>query len=412
MENSLTKTRIEIFLVFALYLFILPRVYMDYDMGFWREWALAIHRTGITKTYTTGINYFPVYIYLLYLYDLLQGSEACLIHNINNIKIFFVFFDFLPLFTLCCFRQKMLAFKIPYLFLLLNIAYVFNSMVWGQIDSIYANLAFLAVVTGIFYPVASVLLYLAALNTKPQAIEFLPVIGIVLFYSMRRYQIVLASVGAAIILQVLLVLPFISNGGIYKLASIAFHSVGLYPKLSICAFNIWYLIARGNPYFINDSSVYLVFSYKVIGFIMFALSGLVLMVPLAKRIAWYRKNNLAFGNSAWQLLFLATGLLCLFFFYFNSEMHERYAQPIIIFFFFYGAAAKNYKLYVLASIPYFLSLDKCFPDYLPVIHYKIVYASVVIALWYSATVAYGSYLYYKLVRDTKYSGPYSKDVLV
>jgi hypothetical protein len=82
-------------------------------------------------------------------------------------------------------------------------------------------------------------------------------------------------------------------------------------------------------------------------------------------------------------------------------MHERYAHPIIIFFFFYGVVSKNYKLCILASIPYLLSLDKAFsfPDgYLPIVHYKFIYASKVIALWYTATVIYGSYLLYRVHR--------------
>ncbi|NDC40748.1 MAG: hypothetical protein EBZ77_04225 [Chitinophagia bacterium] len=103
----------------------------------------------------------------------------------------------------------------------------------------------------------------------------------------------------------------------------------------------------------------------------------------------------------YELLFLGTGLVCLYFFYFNAQMHERYAHPIILFFFFYGAASGKYWLYILASIPYFLSLDKCFPDYLPVIHYKFIFASKIIAIWYTATVVYGTWLYIQLVRQQK-----------
>ena len=90
MDNSLTKSRIEIFLLFILYLFILPRVYMEYDMGFWRDWALQIHHNGLANTYNSTINYFPVYVYGLYIYDLLQGTDANIVYNINNIKILFV----------------------------------------------------------------------------------------------------------------------------------------------------------------------------------------------------------------------------------------------------------------------------------------------------------------------------------
>jgi Gpi18-like mannosyltransferase len=401
MSDNTIKARIEILLLFALYMVILPRVYMEYDMGFWRDWALSIHRTGLANTYNSTINYFPVYIYALYVYDLLQGTEANIIRHINNIKILFIFFDFLPVFVLCCFRQRLISFKIPHLFLLLNIAYVFNSLVWGQMDSIYISLSFLAIITGIFYPVTSVLLYLLALNTKQQAIEFLPVMAIVLLYSIRNLKTVFAAVFSAVALQLLILLPFINSGGVGKLIQITANTVGLYNNLSISAFNIWYLITKGNPYFIDHNDIYFVFSYKTIGLILFSVSGLAVLLPLLKRVWHLRKSKLPFDEQTYSVLFLATGLLCLYFFYFNSQMHERYAQPIIIFFFFYGGASRNYKLYILASIPLYLSLDKAFsfPDgFLPIVHYKIIYASKIIALWYTATVIYGSYLYYRLIR--------------
>lgn len=406
METGLTKTRIELLLLFILYMFILPRVYMDYDMGFWRQWALYIHQHGISGAYAQGspINYLPIFTYGLYIFDLLQGSEANIIRNINNIKILFVCFDFLPLVVLCAFRQKILSYKIPHLFLILNIAYVFNSMVWGQIDSIYTNLAFLAIVTATCYPVTGLVLYLLALNTKQQAIEFLPIMAVVLLYSVRNLKTLLLGIAAVAALQFIILLPFMSNGGVYRLLGFAANSVGLYHNLSISAFNIWYLITAGNPYFINDTDTYFLFSYRTIGLCMFVTVAMAVFVPLLKTLWAQRKANLPFNEYTWQTLLLSTGMLCLYFFYFNTQMHERYAHPIIIFFFFYGVVSKNYRLFVLASVPYLLSLDKAFsfPDgYLPIVHYKFIYASKVIALWYTATVVYGSYLLYRLHKSPK-----------
>ncbi len=397
MENSLIKTRIELLLLFALYLFILPSAYMEYDMGFWRQWALYIHQHGLSNAYAPGspINYFPVFIYGLWLFDLLQGTTANIINNINDIKILFVCFDFLPLMVLCAFRQKILSFKIPHLFLLLNVAYVFNSMVWGQIDSIYTNIAFLAIITAVLYPVTGILLYLLALNTKQQAIEFLPIMFAALLFSVRKFKTMVIGIVAAIALQVVILLPFLQNGGAGRLVGFAANAVGLYHNLSISAFNIWYLITRGNPYEIKDTDTYIVFPYHVYGIAMFAIAGLAVIIPLLKKVWHLRKNNLFFDERHYSLLFLSTGMLCLYFFYCNTQMHERYVHPVIIFFFFYGVASGNYKLYILASIPYILSLDKCFSypnGYLPIVHYKIIYASKILALWYTAAVFYGSYL--------------------
>ncbi len=400
-ENGLTRNRIEIQLIFALYLFLLPRASMDYDMNFWRIWALHIHEHGLAGAYDGGvINYFPVYIYALYVFDWLQGSVANITAHIYQIKMLFVFFDFLPLFVLCCFRLKILSFKIPYLFLLINIAYVFNSMMWGQIDSIYTNLSFLAIVIGLLYPLPAVLLYLLALNTKPQAIEFLPVIGLVLLYSIRNFKTIIYILIAATVLQLLILLPWLGNGGIPKLISYATHSVDLYNKLTICAFNIWYLIVPSNHYFINDKDIFILISYKTTGLIMFGASSAFILWPMLKTIWHQRSKRLLPDAQLYQYIFLGTGLLCLYFFYFNTQMHERYANPIIIFFFFYAVVSKNYKLYILSSIPYFLSLDKCFPNYLPIVHYKIIYADKILALWYTATVIYGSFLYWKLAKGS------------
>jgi len=404
MNNSLTRTRIEISLLFILYLVILPQAYMDYDMGFWREWALYIHHNGLSNAYNGPINYMPVYVYCLYIYDLLQGTEANIIHHINSIKILFVCFDFLPVFVLCFFRQKILSFKIPYLYLLLNIAYVFTSMIWGQIDSLYTNLAFMAIITGVLYPIPGILLFLLALNTKQQAIELLPAMTIVLFYSIRNFKTVVIGIVSAVALQLLILAPFINNGGAVKLMHLAGNSVGLYNNLSISAFNIWYLITKGNPYFINDNTTYFLLSYKITGIILFAISGLLILIPMFKKVLSFRNNLLPFDEKMYSLLFLGTGLLCLCFFYFNSEMHERYAHPIIIFFFFYGVVSGNYRLYILASIAYFLSLDKAFsfPDgYLPIVHYKIIYASKIIALWYTATLIYSGCLFYRTAKETE-----------
>ena len=86
--SNLVKNRIVIGLLFLLYIIILPQRYMELDFEFWTQWALQIHRGGITSIYDhlTGelaVNYHPVFLYCLHLYNLVQGSEANIIANIN-----------------------------------------------------------------------------------------------------------------------------------------------------------------------------------------------------------------------------------------------------------------------------------------------------------------------------------------
>ncbi len=401
MNNSFAKTRLELLMLFLLYAIILPRVYMTHDMGAFKEWALYIHQHGLQNAYGSQTNYPPIFLHALYVYDLLQGTEANIMAHINNIKLLFLFFDFLPIIVLCAFRQRILSFNIPYLYLLINVAYLFNSMVWGQMDSMYVNVVFLAMVTGVFYPAVAAMLFVLAVNIKFQAIIFAPVLGIILLYSIKKLKTILVSAALAVAVQVLIFMPFIVSHNVGSVIYMYTHSVGYYPRVSISAFNLWYIILPQNPYEQNDSQPFLFATYRNIGLILFAVSSCAVLVVILKNMWQAKRKNIQLTDWHYQLLFLGSGMITFCFFYFNTQMHERYAHALLIFFFFYGVASKNYKLYALISIPYFLSLDKSFsyPDgYLPITHYKIIYASRIIAIWYTAAFIYSTYLFYTLAK--------------
>lgn len=396
MATALSKARIEIGLLFILLVFIIPTRYMTYDMELWTDWALQIHRHGLTNVYNNPtVNYHPVFLYVIYLYDLIQGSEEYIRANITYLKLVPLVFDFLPIVVLCCFRQRLVQATIPYFYLLLNIAYLFNTLAWGQMDSIHTNLVFLALLVAFYAPVGSALLFALALGTKLQAIIFLPPLLLVWLYSIRGFRQVIGIVLGTAGMLVLVSLPFLLAGRFGQLWHVVTHAVGFYPNISVGAFNFWYLIMQRNPYHTMDYETFFIFSYKQWGMVLFFLASGLTLLPLAFRMWRLRLQKAANIDDTKQMLLLATGLITLYFFYFNTQMHERYAHPILIFFFFYGVYSKNYKLYILASIPYLLSLDKCFPDYLPIVHYKFIYASHIIAIWYTLTLAYSMYLFFK-----------------
>ncbi|RYD55935.1 MAG: hypothetical protein EOP56_13435 [Sphingobacteriales bacterium] len=394
--QDLKKARIEVALLFLLFIFIMPTRHMIYDFEFWVNWALKIHKDGITNVYDDPtVNYHPVFLYLLHLYNLVQGSEFYIKENINYIKFISLVFDFLPVVVLCCFRQRLVRQPIPYLFLLLNIAYLFNSMAWGQVDSIHTNLVFFSLLMAIYAPIASMVLFVLALGTKLQTIIFLPLLVILYIYSVKSIKQVIGIVLAGGLTMSLILAPFIATGKVSQVWNVVTGAVGFYPKVSVNAFNLWYIIEPGNPYFILDTKRYFLLSYKHTGLLLFFVTSGLTLLPLFFRTIRLRKSGLELGEDTKQLLFLTTGLIALYFFYFNTQMHERYAHPIIIFFFFYAVYSRDYKLYILGSIAYLLSLDKTFQDYLPIVHYKIIFASRVIAIWYTLTIAYGMYIFFK-----------------
>ena len=394
--SNINRNRIVISLLFILYAIFLPSIYKIFDFEFWKDWLIHIHRNGILAVYEhpTAI-YHPPIMYILALFDWVQGSEYAIVQNINYLKLFILPFDFLPIVALCCFRQKIISQRIPYLLLLLNIAYVFNTIYWGQMDALHISFIFLSVACAFSYPVASSILCALAITTKPQAIIFLPVVSIVWIYSVRNWTGWLRVVISFFTVLFIVFLPFILTGNLGMIFHKILSAVGKYPYVSVCAYNIWYLIARTNPEHTVHNEVFWIFSYQAWGFALFFSSSVLVLLPLALRSFRYKFSKQVFNEDIKQMAFLAAGLITLLCYYFNVEMHERYAQPIIIFFFFYGVISKNYKLYVLASIPYVLSLAKYVPEYVPSITPKIIWASKILAIWFSATLVYGCYEYFR-----------------
>ncbi len=393
--KDLLRNRIIIILLLALYLVLLPKQYFEYDYHQWfLKWALYIHQNGLPNAYNSPIvNYHPGFLYFLYLYDKLMGSEEMIIANLRYIKLLPMVFDFVPIIVLCCFRHRLITLRIPYLLLLLNIAYFFNSFFWGQIDSVHTNLSFLSLITAFFNPYAAVALFASALMFKMQAIIFAPILYIALLYSARTIKSWLLMAATFAGVCTLFLLPFILSGNAGKAFAVMTGAVDYYHNVSICAFNMWTLMLD-DAYHTMDYTKFGPFTYKQIGLFFFILASAITLLPLLFRVIRYIKTNELADNNIKQLLMLTAGMISLYFFYFNTQMHERYAHPIIIFFFFYGVFSKNYKLYILASIPYFLTLEKVFPQ-LPIPHIKIIFAMKIIALWYTATLVYGMYLFFK-----------------
>lgn len=393
---SIKENRLVIGALLLLYIIILPREYMLLDFEYWTNWALYIHEHGVVNVYSNPfmVDYHPAFLYVLGAFGAIQGSAFEIVQNINYIKIVPLIFDFLPIIYLCGFRQNIIKKDIPFLLLLLNIAYLYNSMIWGQVDSIYVNLIFLAVIIGFTNPLASAALFALSLGTKLQAIIYLPVLFLAWVYAAKSIKTFIGIIITIAATLTLIALPFIIAGNGDKVLHVVTSAVGRYPHVSISGFNIWYLVYSGNPNHTLDTDTYFILSFKQWGFLFFfGLSGYTLLVALLHTIKEKLANN---GTEAIMRMTMLTGaLITLYFYYFNTQMHERYAHAMIIFLFFYGVFSKDYKLYLLASIPYFLSLEKTFPNFLPIPHPKVIFASKVIAILYTLTIGYVMYEFFR-----------------
>jgi hypothetical protein len=134
-------------------------------------------------------------------------------------------------------------------------------------------------------------------------------------------------------------------------------SVGFFPSVSWSAYNVWYLLTKSNPAPINDTTIFIRYSYRTWGFILFFISSGFALIPLLLG-TWQRtKHKLELDKDYYALTFLTSGLITILFFFVNTQMHERYSHPALALFFGYGLLARKYWLYALTSVAYFLNLE-------------------------------------------------------
>ena len=348
----------EILIFFFTVLFFLPKTGLDGDIYCWISWSTFFTSAPFTRVYSSGyINYPPFFLYFLKFFSMIFGSEAAIKTNINWLKIVAFIFDLLPLVVLFrFFRNSTYLSWVKYL-LLFNVGYLYNSLYWGQVDSIHN--AFIAMACLFMYrrPLLAASLLVFALNSKLQTISILPVFAIAFIPYIRSDKFnLLRLVAAGIVTQAILLSPFLLYGGLREFAKMAVGSVGYYPVLSMNAFNFWYLFIPGDLGMVSNQLPFMGITYQTWGVILFFGAAVLAIFPLFTLSLTKANNQLKDQNSI-AFLAITTGLTILVFFYFNTEMHERYSHGAMVLFFVYGVFTRKMDLFLLLSVVYLLSLD-------------------------------------------------------
>lgn len=233
---------------FGILLLLLPKYGFPIDYNFWARWATYIHRHGLGNIYQVeDNNYNPFYHYILYLYAKLAGNRPAIWINIHWLKAFTLLFDFASAIIAASFiknykKRLLLSFA-----LLLNIGYLYNSWIWGQVDAIYTCFTFIAVALAVRkQPIWSMTFYMLSLNAKTQAIIFLPVLLLLwLPLWVNRPKMFPLAIVTTAIFQFFIIIPFIWLGQqnyLTRIISININSVGFYDIISMGSYNFWHLI--------------------------------------------------------------------------------------------------------------------------------------------------------------------------
>ncbi len=350
-------------LVFSVFLVFMQHFGHGGDTGCWKTWSIYIFNNGIGNIYFSGSDYPPLYYYVLSFYGNLMGSEESIIRNIYCLKFITFVCEFSSVFLLFRYVKKELQ---PWVFLLiiLHPGFFYNSLIWGQVDGIFGFLIMSTILLVIHRQnTLAILLFILCLNFKIQSIIFLPLFILLLLHNVSDYKgllytcyVLMAMFG----LETLIILPFIKNNTTELLIHTIINSVDKYPNVSMNAYNLWYWFFDGSLVDIRDTGTWQGLTYKTWGIFGFFISSAVALTPIALISilnVWKKTTD---KMKYLEKVFLSAALITILFFFFNTQMHERYSHYALIFFAAYFALTQNYLPFLLCAVAYFFNMESVF----------------------------------------------------
>ena len=159
--DPFTKFCFATLLLSGIIIFFMPPLYFAADVHWWIEWAKYIQQHGFSAAYTDPvINYQPGLLYLLQVYVWLCPTS--LETSIPILKSLIFVFDVGSVLLAAYMLQRYE--RSPYWswFILLNPAFLYTTLLWGQVDSMYMFFCLLTLVFVIFAKPTGLLLHLDA----------------------------------------------------------------------------------------------------------------------------------------------------------------------------------------------------------------------------------------------------------
>ena len=358
-------------------------VAMWLDLVDWQQWSHDL-LTGDWRHFyaVSGSDYLPGYLYVLWALGHIQ--QACmqapaLIQGwLPSTELLFklpsMIADLATVLVIFVAGRRWAPPPAAYLAALsyaVNPGVIYNSTVWGQVDSVPALFMVLAMVLLIESRpgLSGAALAISAL-CKPTALVLLPLCLLILC-NRRRRRDVLLFVAAGLATSTLVFFPFIPYGTnpltfvhqVYTVTS------GRYPFLTINAFNFWVLV-QGKLGFLSDGNLVLGVRYAALGWaLLAALVGIVLWL-LALRLRSYPQEEV-------KGILAAGSIITLGFFVLLTRMHERHLLPALPLLALTSAVWPRYWLpYGWLSAAYFLNVWYAYHVLLPPFDHELSPAAI------------------------------------
>ena len=195
-------------------------------------------------------------------------------------------------------------------FYFLHPAIIYNTAVFGQIDSFVVSLAFIAVMLILTKKyVMALVFYTLGILSKLQDLAILPLIAIFMLVNNSAKKLIIAAI---VILPIALLsfLPILFDKGFAWTALYFKELPNWYPYTSVYTYNIWAFSGFLTP----DKAKFLsLISYRYLGLAFYWLIAAAIIVPFLKS-----------KNQKPKVILFAAFLLIFDFAFFSTRIHSRY----------------------------------------------------------------------------------------
>lgn len=328
-----------------------------FDVDSWFVWAIKLNHFNFSAFYKGEFfsDYTPGYLYILALLGFLKNlfdMPQNLFYFILKIPpiIFELLIALVVYKQVAKFSTKKVA-LIALSLVIFNPALIFNSSIWGQIDSV---LTFFMLITVIALTnkklVLSSIFFGLAILIKPQALALSPLFIIFLLNKFKIANFIKLLLPFFLIMFALS-LPFFSHDTLIDLAKHIQNTANEYPYTSINAYNFWGIFG----FWSTDQDLFQYLTFQKIGLMLYGL-------------AWFLTAIIYFKK---KISFLTLASLATLYFYFlPTRVHERYLYPAMVFLVLTAIHLKSKKLFLtIIALTFIHSLNL----YYVYVYYNEVY---------------------------------------
>ncbi|MGI6680861.1 MAG: hypothetical protein ACOX3T_05190 [Bdellovibrionota bacterium] len=399
------KKFIKFFSCLLLIIFTLFSIKIIYNTNLAMDanWFLSWVKEYANKGYSfTEPDYPPLYLHYLYLLSLIDNfaNRTILVKFLLQLPNFITQFLFIVVSTKIILSQNLNKFFSSLLLMLIafNLAIIYNSYVWGQVDIVPTFFVVLSILMLIDnkYSFLSIPFFLLGILTKFQMIAFFPLyFGLLLNRKYRKNlkEHLLLSFLISINVILLAFLPFILEGTFKDVVYNGYiNASNRYNGLSLSASSIWVFASEkigdhNTPLFQNLSLSYPVFrfiTYKTFGMFVFSVCNFFIFL---------KAYNIRFKRDVFTLLTLS-GLI---FYLPLTAMHERYliyTIPMVLI-----ATIYNKRLFIISILLTMISFVNMYIWMCPTSHNRLILKVncillILITFWILFYVLKGKKLYF------------------